>query len=64
LRRRAELLYRQLRTHGWQQFLLTLLSDILDLSKLEAGTMDLHLERFGIALLVQEVVPWFIPCLP
>lgn len=36
--------------------LLSLISDILDISKIEAGRMELHLETFEIKNLIQEVV--------
>jgi PAS domain S-box-containing protein len=36
--------------------LLILISDILDLSKIEAGKMDFYLETFDIAVLIRDVV--------
>lgn len=41
--------------------LLALISDILDLSKIEAGRMDLHLETFHIPALIEEVVATIEP---
>ena len=41
--------------------LLALINDVLDLSKIEAGKMGLHLETFEVASLVQEMVSTLEP---
>ena len=41
--------------HGAGQHLLSLINDVLDLSRIEAGKMDLYLEPFAVADLVRDV---------
>jgi signal transduction histidine kinase/DNA-binding response OmpR family regulator len=49
------------RIHGAGKNLLALINDILDLSKIEAGKMELYLETFSIPKLIQEVVETIRP---
>ncbi|CAN5855022.1 hypothetical protein BH20PSE1_BH20PSE1_19260 [soil metagenome] len=50
---------KKIRTTG--KHLLALINDVLDLSKIEAGKMDLHLETFEVSAMLEDVVSTIAP---
>ncbi len=57
----AELAEDLAKIHAAGKHLLALINDVLDLSKIEAGKIDLHLESFELGGLVQEVAATIRP---
>ncbi|HVN77476.1 MAG TPA: ATP-binding protein [Terriglobia bacterium] len=57
----SELLSDLKKIHSAGKHLLTLINDILDLSKIEAGKMQLSLETFEVADIIEEVVDTVLP---
>jgi PAS domain S-box-containing protein len=57
----AEFIPDLVKIHGAGKHLLSLINDILDLSKIEAGRMDLYLETFNVSEMVEDVISTIQP---
>jgi len=57
----AETAQDAIKIHRAGQHLLSLINGILDLSKIEAGRMDLHLEQLDVHALIEEVSATIVP---
>ena len=62
-RRQTDLLPDLQKIHGAGKHLLSLINDILDLSKIEAGQMALYTETFDVAAMLEEVTKAVQPIL-
>ena len=49
------------KVHAAAKHLLALINDVLDLSKIESGKLELHLETFDVLAMIQEVVTTIQP---
>ena len=49
------------KVHAAAKHLLALINDVLDLAKIESGKLELHLETFDVAGMIQEVVTTIQP---
>ncbi|HVK10769.1 MAG TPA: ATP-binding protein, partial [Gemmataceae bacterium] len=49
------------KVHAAAKHLLALINDVLDLSKIESGKLELHLETFDVPAMIQEVVTTIEP---
>ena len=62
-RRQSELAMDLQKIHGAGHHLLDLINDVLDLSKIEAGKMEVHAQTFNVSTIVEEVSQTIRPLL-